>query len=115
MNNQSESKPWHCKAWLEKAYLDEELSTFSIGEMCGVSDTTIRVALARFGIKRRSPNRRTKYLTGESGRLFMRASKPFCRAVKKFSRQKGLSYTDLIQIALAEYMTRNNFNHHKEE
>ena len=111
---QSELAPYKCKAWLEQKYCKEGLSTITIGKMCGVVNTTIRRALIRFGIERRPPNRHQEYFS-ETSFLQTRASKDFCRKVREFSIQKELSVTELIQIALAEHMTRNGKCPYREE
>ena len=109
MERQTESKPWHCKAWLEKMYVDKELSIRQLARLCNVDMKTIWYNLKKFGIERR-------HTWAKKGQFIQFRVPPYVfNAITRFSQAKRKSKSEIARDAMIGHLTREGFNPFKEK
>jgi len=106
--------PYHHKAWLEKKYLEEQMSTYQIAEICNTTSTTIWRRLIKFGIRRR-PGGGTAQKIQEKVFFHLALPKYLHKALRKYSNNKNQRMALILRRALTAYLTKEGFNPFKEK
>ena len=106
---QSELAPYKCKAWLEKMYVDKELSIRQLARLCNVDMKTIWYNLKKFGIERR-------HTWAKKGQFIQFRVPPYTfNALNRFCMTKKKSKSETGRDALTAYLTKEGFSPFKEE
>lgn len=100
--NRPSNELYKNKGWLEQQYNHFRLTMKEIGEDRGVSGSTIRYFIIKFGIPMRRSGPPSK---AHRATLFTRCPVWLRDQVKTHARRKRMCMSDVLQEALMEYLS----------